>query len=151
MHKPEEPHRCDGGARITLVEGRTPGCQHREKQPKSAGSDVPDVPQIENGRRHYGLSRWLTLSVFRADACQLTSCCFSSLAESGFLMGRVITSIVVIAPASLFFEIAAGLRQRTPRQCRPRRRSRATRPRILRRGRESPARTGRSASREIPP
>jgi hypothetical protein len=66
-HEPNETHPRDGGARIALVENRVPSRQHREKQPKSDGSDVPDVVhQITNGHRHYGLSLRLVLFVFMA-------------------------------------------------------------------------------------
>jgi hypothetical protein len=57
VQEPDETHPCDGVARITLVADRMPGCQHREKQPKSDDSDVPDMPKMENGQHHYGLSR----------------------------------------------------------------------------------------------
>jgi hypothetical protein len=44
-----------------------PSRQHREKKPKSDGSDVPDVVNhITNGDRHCGLSLRLAFFVFMA-------------------------------------------------------------------------------------
>ena len=64
-HEPNETYPRDGGARITLVENYVSGRQHREKQPKSDGSDVPDLKhQITNSYRHYGLPLKLVLFVF---------------------------------------------------------------------------------------
>jgi hypothetical protein len=67
-HEPNKPYPRDGGTRIALVENRVPSRQHREKQPKSDGSDVPDVVcQITNGRRHCSLFLTLVLIVFMTD------------------------------------------------------------------------------------
>jgi len=64
-HEPNETHPRDGGARITFVENRVPGRQHREKQPKPDGSDVPHVVhQITKGLCHRGLSLSLVIFVF---------------------------------------------------------------------------------------
>ena len=55
-HEPNETHPRDGRARITLIENRVPGRQHREKQPKSDRGDVPGVEhQITNSYGHCGL------------------------------------------------------------------------------------------------
>jgi hypothetical protein len=66
-HEPNETYPRDGGTRITFFENRVPSRQHRENQPKSDCSDVPDVVrQITKGRRHCGLSLRLLLFVFMA-------------------------------------------------------------------------------------
>ncbi len=67
-HEPNESHPCHGGTRITLGENRVPSHQHREKQSKPDGSDVPEVVyQITNVYRHCGLFLRLVRFVFNGN------------------------------------------------------------------------------------
>ena len=40
-HEPDEPHPCQRGAGIALVENHVPRRQRRKEQPKSDDGDVP--------------------------------------------------------------------------------------------------------------